>query len=73
MDLEAICEFQLPEFNARELSTFSSGLFTWLPLLQETESLASHPPGKHPQRLFGFQEKENNKEKREMRELYILH
>ena len=72
MDLEAIYELQLPVFNARESSTFASGLFTWLPSLQETKSLASHPLGKHPQRLFGFQEKENSKEKRETRELCIL-
>ena len=32
-----------------------------------------YPPGKHPQRLFGFQEKENSKEKRENeRALYIF-
>ena len=29
------------------------------------------PLGKHPQRLFGFQEKENSREKRKTRELCI--
>ena len=34
--------------------------------------LASHPLGKHPQRLFGFQEKENRREKRKAkRSLYF--
>ena len=69
---KAIYELQLPVFNAREFSTLASGLFTSLPSLQETKSLASHPLGKHPQRLFGFQEKENSREKRKTRELYIL-
>ena len=36
------------------------------------KGLASHPLGKHPQRLFGFQEKENRKEKRKAkRSLYF--
>ena len=40
--------------------------------LQETKSLASHPLGKHPQRLFGFQEKENSIEKKKAKkDLYI--
>ena len=33
--------------------------------------LASHPLGKHPQRLFGFQEKENSREKESKRDLCI--
>ena len=52
---------------------FSIWTFHLAPSLQETKSLASHPLGKHPQRLFGFQEKENSKEKRENeRALYIF-
>ena len=47
---------------------------TRLSSLQETKSLASHPLRKNPQRMFGQQENENEREgKTQSKALYILY